>query len=78
MSRLTVRPVTPEHWLRGIAAALLEGALTHARKRRASSLEAYPHLLKKDDYMGQLDLFREHGFRVVRKTAKRAVVRKEL
>jgi len=58
VSRLTVRPVTPEHWLRGIAAALLEGALTHARKRRASSLEAYPHLSKKDDYMGQLDFVR--------------------
>jgi GNAT superfamily N-acetyltransferase len=62
----------------GIAAALLEGAVEHARKRSGSVLEAYPHLVKADDYMGHVDLFRAHGFRVVRQTKTRAVVRRQL
>ncbi len=62
----------------GIAAALLEGAVEHARKCSAAELEAYPHLVKADDYMGHVDLFRAHGFRVVRKTKTRAVVRRRL
>jgi hypothetical protein len=32
--------------------------------------------VKKDNYMGHLDLFLERGFRVVRETATRAVVRR--
>jgi GNAT superfamily N-acetyltransferase len=62
----------------GIAAALLDGAVEHARKRAATVLEAYPHLVKADDYMGYVDLFRAHGFRVVRKTKTRAVVQRRL
>jgi GNAT superfamily N-acetyltransferase len=62
----------------GIAAVLLEGAVEHARKRSGRVLEAYPHLVKTDDYMGHLDLFCAHGFRVVRKTKTRAVVRRQL
>ena len=62
----------------GIAAVLLSGAIEHAKKRSASALEAYPHLVKADDYMGHIDLFREHGFRVARKTKTRAVVRRKL
>ena len=34
--------------------------------------------MKADDYMGNVDLFRAHGFRVVRKTKKRAVVQRHL
>jgi GNAT superfamily N-acetyltransferase len=64
-------------WGEGISAALLEGAIEHARKRRAKALEAYPHVSKTDNYMGYLDLFAEQGFRVVRKTKTRAVVRLE-
>ena len=59
----------------GVAAMLLEGAVRHARKRSAHALEAYPHLSKTDNYMGHLDLFVAQGFRVVRKTATRALVR---
>ena len=62
----------------GIAAALLDGAVGHARTRSAAYLEAYPHLSKTDNYMGHLDLFLAHGFRVLRKTATRAVVRRSL
>jgi GNAT superfamily N-acetyltransferase len=62
----------------GVAAALLEGAVEHARQRSAAVLEAYPHLVKADDYMGYVHLFRAHGFRVVRKTKTRAVVRRRL
>jgi GNAT superfamily N-acetyltransferase len=60
----------------GIAGALLDGAVTHARKRSAASLEAYPHRSKKDNYMGYLDLFLGRGFHVVRETTTRAVVRR--
>jgi ribosomal protein S18 acetylase RimI-like enzyme len=60
----------------GIAAALLRGAVEHVQKRSGAVLEAYPHLAKTDDYMGHVDLFRAHGFRVVRKTKTRAVVRR--
>jgi GNAT superfamily N-acetyltransferase len=65
-------------WGEGISAALLEGAIEHARKRSARFLEAYPHRTKTDNYMGYLDLFLEQGFDVVRKTRTRAVVRLEL
>ena len=62
----------------GVATALLEGALAHAQKRSAAVLEAYPHLEQAGDYMGHVDLFRAHGFRVVRKTKSRAIVRRKL
>ena len=62
----------------GIAGALLDGALEHARRRSAALVEAYPHRSKKDNYMGHLDLFLERGFAVVRTTATRAVVRRRL
>jgi GNAT superfamily N-acetyltransferase len=62
----------------GIATALLVGAVEHAQKHSATVLEAYPHLVKADDYMGHVDLFRSQGFRVARKTQTRAVVRKQL
>jgi GNAT superfamily N-acetyltransferase len=61
----------------GIRGVLLEGALEHAKARAAAAVEAYPHRVKKDDYMGHVDLFTEHGFELVRETAKRAVVRRD-
>jgi GNAT superfamily N-acetyltransferase len=61
----------------GVASALLGGAVAHARKRSATVLEAYPHRSKTDNYMGHLELFLEHGFRVVRKTRTRALVRRD-
>jgi GNAT superfamily N-acetyltransferase len=65
-------------WGEGISAALLDGAIERATKRSAAHLEAYPHVSKKDNYMGHVDLFLERGFRVVRQTATRAVVRRAL
>ena len=62
----------------GVAPELLEAAAKHARRRSARALEAYPHRVKKDDYMGNVDLFLEHGFEVVREVAKRAIVRRRL
>jgi GNAT superfamily N-acetyltransferase len=65
-------------WGHGVAAALLEGAIDHARARSAAQLEAYPHRSKRDNYMGHVELFLEHGFRIVRQTGTRAVVRRPL
>ena len=62
----------------GLAGELLDAAVKHARRRRARALEAYPHRVKKDDYMGHVDLFVQHGFEVARGTAKRAIVRRRL
>jgi GNAT superfamily N-acetyltransferase len=62
----------------GVAATLLDGAVEHAATRSAALLEAYPHRSKKDNYMGHLDLFLGRGFRVVRETGTRAVVRRTL
>ena len=62
----------------GVAGGLLDGAVEHATDRSAALLEAYPHRSKKDNYMGHLDLFLGRGFRVVRETATRAVVRRML
>jgi GNAT superfamily N-acetyltransferase len=59
----------------GIAGALLDAAVAHARKQGAAALEAYPHASKPDDYMGGLDLFRARGFRPTRRTSSRAVAR---
>jgi GNAT superfamily N-acetyltransferase len=63
---------------RGVAAALLDGAVEHARRHGAASLEGYAHASKPDNYMGGLDLFLAHGFKPIRRTAKRAVVRRDL
>ena len=63
-------------WGEGVAAALLDGAIEHARARSAAHLEAYPHRSKKDNYMGHIDFFLKRGFRIVRQTATRAVVRR--
>ena len=65
-------------WGEGISAALLDGAVRHAKRRSAKVLEAYPHLRKTDNYMGHLDLFLGQGFSVLRKTRTRAVVRLDL
>jgi GNAT superfamily N-acetyltransferase len=60
----------------GVSEALLAAAVEHAFARGASALEAYPHRVKRDDYMGHLELFRAHGFEPVREKAKRAIVRR--
>jgi GNAT superfamily N-acetyltransferase len=63
---------------RGVASALLDGAVEHAREHGARSLEAYPHAKTNDDYMGSMQLFRRAGFRKLRDANKRVIVRREL
>jgi GNAT superfamily N-acetyltransferase len=61
---------------RGVRETLLEAAVEHAFARGAKAIEAYPHLSKRDDYMGHVDLFRTRGFEPIRETAKRMIVRR--
>ena len=62
---------------KGIASALLAAAVDHAFAHGASSVEAYPHVAKPDDYMGGTELYRRAGFAHVRDANKRAIVRLE-
>jgi GNAT superfamily N-acetyltransferase len=62
---------------RGVARELLEAAAEHAFGRGASSLEAYPHKTDRANYMGHVALFERAGFRPVRETSKRVVMRLE-
>jgi GNAT superfamily N-acetyltransferase len=62
---------------RGIAGALLDGAVEYARGRGATAVEAYPHVSKATDYMGSRELFAVHGFSEVRAANKRLVVRRD-
>lgn len=61
----------------GIAAELLDAAVEHAFAHGASSLEAYPHASERTNYMGHVELFERAGFRPVRETSKRVVMRLE-
>lgn len=77
---------------RGVARALLDGAIGYARKRGAEALEAYPVRIGDDDainpdaaFTGTLPMFERAGFRVVADRAsdpssshQRVVVRKSL
>jgi ribosomal protein S18 acetylase RimI-like enzyme len=76
----------------GVARALLEGAIDHARERGAEALEAYPVTIDEGDpihpeaaFTGTLPMFERAGFRVVADRAsdpssrhQRVVVRKDL
>lgn len=61
----------------GVAAALLDAAVQHAFTNGASSLEAYAHKTERVNYMGHVELFERAGFRQVRETSKRVVMRLE-
>lgn len=61
----------------GVAGALLDAAVGHAFAHGASSLEAYPHRSERTNYMGHVELFERAGFRPVRETSKRVVMRLE-
>jgi GNAT superfamily N-acetyltransferase len=59
--------VHPEHRRRGVARALLEGALALARTKGARAVEAYPHrrdeeLRDEELWMGPLGLYASCGF----------------
>jgi ribosomal protein S18 acetylase RimI-like enzyme len=77
---------------RGVARALLQGAVAYARERGATGLEAYPVRAEQGDsinpesaFTGTLPMFQRAGFRVVANRAsdpsssnQRVVVRREL
>jgi GNAT superfamily N-acetyltransferase len=63
---------------RGVATALLDAAVEHARSHGATSVEAYPHAADGRDYMGNVELFRRAGFELVRPANKRVIVRLDL
>jgi len=77
---------------RGVARALLDAAIDHARKRGADALEAYPVATDADEpihpdaaFTGMLPMFERAGFRIVAARAsdpssrhQRVVVRREL
>lgn len=75
-----------EHRRRGVARALLDGAVEHARERGAAVVEGYPvdpqvrpSLSAAERYHGTVSLFLAGGFEVVRRpSATRAVMRREL
>jgi ribosomal protein S18 acetylase RimI-like enzyme len=60
----------------GVATTLLDAAVAHACCRGAAAVEAYAHVSNPTDYMGNLDVFLERGFRVFRDANKRAIVRR--
>jgi GNAT superfamily N-acetyltransferase len=59
---------------RGVAKALLAGAVEHALERGARAIEAYPHE-RRPDYMGSFELFEAAGFAPVRSGGVRTIVR---
>jgi GNAT superfamily N-acetyltransferase len=59
---------------RGVAKALLGAAVEHAFDHGASAVEAYPHQ-GRADYMGSAQMFEAAGFRRVRSTSVRTIVR---
>jgi GNAT superfamily N-acetyltransferase len=72
------------HRRKGVAAALLDGAVTHARQHGARVIEAFPvdagHAASSAElYHGPLSVFEAAGFETVaRPSERRAVVRLEL
>jgi GNAT superfamily N-acetyltransferase len=74
-----------EYRKRGVARALLQGALDYALSRGATAVEGYPvdpevrpSLSNAERYHGTVSLFDSAGFRVVRRpSATRAIVRFE-
>jgi len=76
--------VPPEHRGQGVARALLQGAIAHAREHGATVVEAYPvdkRAPSKDDAMwfGAKSMYDHAGFReVARRKPTRPVVRLDL
>jgi GNAT superfamily N-acetyltransferase len=75
-----------EYRKRGVARALLAGAVEHARERSATVVEGYPvdpevrpSLSAAERYHGTVSLFRAGGFEEVRRpSATRAIMRRTL
>ena len=66
-----------DHRGQGIPDVLLDAAVAHAFGHGASSIEAYPHVTSRGDYMGHVNLYRSVGFVHVRDANKRVIVRLE-
>ncbi len=73
--------VHPAAKRQGVATALLDAALGHARTQGARLVEAYPvregHM-NIDAYTGYLPMFLDAGFEVVRDAGRRMIVRKRV
>ena len=69
--------VDPRAKRQGVQSALLEAALAHAKRKGARAVEAYAHGSDPRDYMGSAELFKAAGFKQVRKSGKRAIMRFE-
>jgi GNAT superfamily N-acetyltransferase len=75
--------VRTEHRQKGVARALLRGAVEHARERGAATIEGYPvdpgvrpSLTNSERYHGTVSLFESAGFALVRRpSATRAIMR---
>lgn len=73
--------VAPAHRRRGVAAALLEAAVSVARGAGASRVEGYPRTAADEPgemWTGPLGLFERAGFRVLRAGEPRSVVSLDL
>jgi hypothetical protein len=80
-----IHPVTPDRWpdmvelfeRRGVWGGRRNAAVAYAFAHGAASVEAYPHVPKRTDYMGHIELYRRAGFAHVRDANRRAIVRVE-
>jgi GNAT superfamily N-acetyltransferase len=73
--------VDPRAKRQGVASALLEAAVEHAREHGAPAVEGYaarPQHPNIDSYTGYLPMFLAAGFEHVRDGGRRAIVRKQL
>jgi GNAT superfamily N-acetyltransferase len=73
--------VDPVAKRQGVASALLEAVLEHARTHGPRLVEAYPvreHHMNIDAYTGYLPMFLDAGFEVVRDAGRRIVVRRRV
>jgi ribosomal protein S18 acetylase RimI-like enzyme len=62
---------------RGVAGRLLDAAVEYACTHGATRIEAYAHNSNPTDYMGWRELYLDRGFRAVRETSKRTIVRRD-
>jgi len=69
--------VDPRAKRQGVQSELLDAALEHAKRKGARAVEAYAHASDQRDYMGAVELFRQAGFRRVRESGKRLIMRYE-
>jgi GNAT superfamily N-acetyltransferase len=69
--------VDPRAKRQGVQGALLNAALAHAKRKGARAVEAYAHTTDPRDCMGAVALFEQAGFKTVRESGKRTIMRLE-